>query len=91
MDTLEATEIIQDFLLIALQLITPAVATSLVIGVIISVFQTVTSIQEQTLTFAPRILAVAVVFGFTATWTLGVLIEFTRTYFERIAEIGIAA
>jgi len=91
MDALEATNIIQEFLVVALQLTGPAVCTSLIVGVIISIFQTLTSIQEQTLTFAPRILAVGVVFGFTATWTLGVLIEFTRRYFERLAEIGIAS
>ncbi len=90
MEVSEATSIIQEFLTVSMQLIAPSVITSLAIGMIISIFQTITSIQEQTLSFAPRILAVAVVFGFTATWTLGMLREFTIKYFTKIAEIGLA-
>lgn len=90
METQEATLIIQEFLLVSLKLIAPAVVTSLVVGVVISIAQTITSIQEQTLTFAPRILAVAIVIGFTATWTLGILVEFTRKYFLQVAEVGSA-
>jgi flagellar biosynthetic protein FliQ len=62
------------------------VLVSLLIGLLISIFQTVTSIQEQTLTFAPRILAVGLVLVFTMPWTLEVLMNFTQRMFWLLAE-----
>ncbi|MEJ7590463.1 MAG: flagellar biosynthetic protein FliR [Planctomycetaceae bacterium] len=58
MDTLNVVEIGQDFLLTAMWLSGPAIIVSLVVGLLISLAQTVTSVQEQTLSFAPRIVAV---------------------------------
>jgi len=54
----------------------PLLLVSLIIGLIISIFQTVTSIQEQTLTFVPKILAVFVVIILAGSWMLTVLTEF---------------
>ncbi len=48
----------------------PGLLVSLVVGLIISIFQTVTSIQEQTLTFVPKILAVFVTLMLTGGWML---------------------
>ncbi|MCI8447726.1 MAG: flagellar biosynthesis protein FliQ [Eubacterium sp.] len=48
----------------------PLLLTSLVVGLIISIFQTVTSIQEQTLTFVPKILAVFAVMLLIGAWML---------------------
>ena len=61
MDNEQIVAIIHEFLLLSLILVAPTVATSLIVGLLISLLQTVTSIQEQTMTFAPRILAVAAV------------------------------
>ena len=48
----------------------PLLLTSLIVGLIISIFQTVTSIQEQTLTFVPKILAVFAVMLLVGAWML---------------------
>ncbi len=48
----------------------PLLLTSLIVGLIISIFQTVTSIQEQTLTFVPKILAVFAVMLLAGSWML---------------------
>lgn len=48
----------------------PLLLTSLIVGLIISIFQTVTSIQEQTLTFVPKILAVFAVMLLVGSWML---------------------
>lgn len=76
----------RDLLLTALILSLPAVAVSLVVGGLISVFQTITSIQEQTLTFAPRIVAVALVLMGTLPWTLKVAVAFTSRMMQRMLE-----
>lgn len=54
----------------------PVLIMSLVIGLIVSIFQTVTSIQEQTLTFVPKILAVFITLMLTGAWLLQLLSEY---------------
>lgn len=51
----------------------PVLIVSLVVGLVISIFQTVTSIQEQTLTFVPKILAVFITLMLTGPWLLEML------------------
>lgn len=54
----------------------PMLIVSLVIGLIISIFQTVTSIQEQTLTFVPKLLAIFIVMILCGSWILNNIVEF---------------
>ena len=84
MSGLLVIEICRDLLVTALLVVLPTVAISLVVGLSISIFQTVTSIQEQTLSFAPRIVAVAIGLVLTLPWTLGVLTGFTFRMFTRL-------
>jgi flagellar biosynthetic protein FliQ len=77
MNVLEVATIMRDLLLTALVLTLPSVAASLLVGGVISVLQTVTSIQEQTLSFAPRIIAVALVMIVTLPWSLKMAMGFT--------------
>ena len=56
----------------------PLLLVSLIIGLIISIFQTVTSIQEQTLTFVPKIVAVFVTLMLAGSWMLNTMIEFMQ-------------
>lgn len=64
----------------ALYLITivsaPVLVVSLVVGLIVSIFQTVTSIQEQTLTFVPKILAIFLALIFFGSWMLNTMAGF---------------
>ena len=57
----------------------PMLIISLVVGLIVSIFQTVTSIQEQTLTFVPKIIAVFVGLMIFGSWILTNLTEFVTT------------
>ena len=56
----------------------PLLLVSLIVGLIISIFQTVTSIQEQTLTFVPKILAVFITLMLAGSWMMNVMIEFVN-------------
>lgn len=87
MGTQEVVSIARDFFWTGLLLVGPAVAVSLLVGLVISIFQTVTSIQEQTLTFAPRIIAVAAIICVTLPWSLSLLVEFTRRLMNGIMEV----
>ena len=57
----------------------PLLLVSLIIGLIISIFQTVTSIQEQTLTFVPKILCVFLGIILFGSWIMGNVVEFAET------------
>ena len=54
----------------------PVLLVSMIIGLVISIFQTVTSIQEQTLTFVPKIICVFVALMFLGSWMMTTLVEF---------------
>ena len=66
----------------------PTLLVSLVVGLIISVFQAATSIQEATLTFVPKIIVMAAVIVLTLPWILDVLISFTVNLFNQIPTLG---
>ena len=67
---------------ITLFLSLPMLLVGLVIGLLISIFQATTQINEMTLTFVPKILAVIVVIIFTMPWMLNMLIDFTARIFN---------
>ena len=56
----------------------PLLIVSLVVGLVISILQTVTSIQEQTLTFVPKLLAVFLVLILAGNWIMGLAVELLR-------------
>lgn len=60
----------------------PMLITSLVVGLIISIFQTVTSIQEQTLTFVPKLIAVFLVMMICGSWILTTITDYTVELFS---------
>ena len=62
----------------------PTLIVSLVIGVMISIFQAITQLQEVTLTFVPKIIAVFITLLLTLPWTVKIMVGFTRAIFENI-------
>lgn len=86
MSIAEISGIGRELMLTAMLLTLPVVFVGLAIGLVISIFQAVTSINEQTLTFAPRIVAVALTLVITTSWTLKVLLAFTHQMFGHLTE-----
>lgn len=68
----------------AMLLLTPVLGAGLVVGVLVSLFQTVTSIREMTLSLIPKMAAVAIVIMVLTPWFLDVLITFTLEIFKQI-------
>lgn len=68
MTTGEVTQIMADGLFLIIKVGAPMLLTSLVVGLIVSVFQTATSIQEQTLTFVPKVLAIFLALILLGNW-----------------------
>ena len=66
----------------------PIMAAGLVIGLIIAIFQTLTSIQEMTLTFVPKIIVIFAAVIIFMPFMMNVVIEFSHTLFDRIVALG---
>lgn len=86
MNSADVAAIARDLLTTAMLLSMPAIGASLLVGLLVSILQTVTSIQEQTLSFAPRLIAVGVVVLATLPWSLQIASGFTLRMIARLAE-----
>lgn len=84
-----ATELGRRALIIALELSLPVLAVGLVVGVFVSLVQAVTQIQEQTLSFIPKVVAMAVTLFLFLPWFLGVLTSYMTETFEELVPFGL--
>lgn len=74
-------DIARDTLWLIIKVSAPILLSSLIIGLVVSILQTVTSIQEQTLTFVPKLIAVFLVIMLFGNWIITNLKEFTIELF----------
>ena len=82
-----AVELLKTMMLQAMALAAPCLVAGMVVGLGVSLFQAVTSIQEQTLTFVPKAVAVVVVMVVLLPWMLRTLIEFTQAIIEKMPQM----
>jgi flagellar biosynthetic protein FliQ len=73
--------------LVAMKVSAPALVATMVIGLLISILQAATQINEQTMSFIPKVLAMTAAMVFTGPWILQTMIFFTRTIFLRITNV----
>lgn len=83
-----AIDLFKSTVLFALYVVTPFLAVMLVVGLATSLIQSVTSLQEQTLSFAPKLFAFAGAGILLAPWLLRTLVEFTTATFARMSSMG---
>lgn len=76
MSAQQVIDVMREALFLVIECAAPLLLVSLIVGLIISLFQTITSIQEQTLTFVPKILAVFLTLMLVAGWIGTKLTEF---------------
>jgi len=81
-------DLARNALMVTLLVAAPMLLVALGVGLVISVLQAVTQIQEQTLAFVPKLLAVGVVFIVALPWTLQLLVKFTRELFLGIPSLA---
>lgn len=77
-------EIGQQALLMIIMLTAPMLLTALAIGLVISMIQAATSIQEMTLTFIPKLLGIFIVLILAGDWMLGILVDYVNRLYESI-------
>ena len=77
-------EIAMRTMMVALKLSAPILVTSLVIGFTVSLFQSMTQIQEFTLAFVPKLIGIGVALLLSGNWMLHTLIHYTNDLFTRL-------
>ena len=81
----DVSMITQEALILIIKVSAPVLLISLAVGLLISIFQTVTSIQEQTLTFVPKIIAVFLSLMLLGHWMLNSMVEFMIELYNNFA------
>ena len=78
----------QEAITMAGMLSLPALFLGLTVGLLVSVFQAVTQIQEQTLALIPKIIAIVVALMLFGSWMLGQLVNYTQGVFHQLSQVG---
>ena len=84
MDTGEAIDLARHAVMLVLVIGAPVLLTGLVVGLIVSILQAVTQVQEYTLSFVPKILAMLLAIALVGPWMLERLVEFSRRMFGQL-------
>jgi len=84
MDTTTVLTLAQNALFLMLMVSAPIMGTALVVGLVVSLFQAITQINESTLSFVPKLVAAIVVFAAAGPWMLTTMVEFIRRTLQSI-------
>lgn len=86
MDLSQALDIMHSAIVLTTKLSAPMLILSMLVGLIISIFQAATQIHEQTITFVPKLLLIAIVMLLCGSWMMESLMDFTNQIFAMMAE-----
>ncbi len=89
MTDLDVTVMLREALMTVLVVSAPILGAGMLVGLIIAVFQTTTSIQEQTLTFVPKMIAIFAAIILLSSWIIRTLVNYTKNVFLMIEKMGI--
>ena len=78
--------LLRETLYLIIKVSAPMLLVSLVVGLIVSILQTVTSIQEQTLTFVPKLISIFLVLMIAGNWILTNIVEYMQYLFENFSQ-----
>lgn len=84
MDTVQLTEIFRDAILTGFMVATPILLVSILVGLFISIIQAATSINEQTMTFVPKLIVIALMLIVCGGWMLQQMVDLVNRIFEFI-------
>lgn len=80
----QAVELCREAVILTLLVGAPVMLVSVVIGLVISLFQAVTQLQEQTLSFVPKILAMMLTVLYILPWLIGRMVDYTQDLYHNI-------
>lgn len=85
MNTMQLSEIFRDAVITGLKVGGPILLVSILVGLFISIIQAATSINEQTMTFVPKLVVIGIVMIVAGSWMLQQMVDFVHRTFEFIA------
>jgi len=80
-------DLARNMIMTALLIASPMLVVALVVGLFISIIQAVTQIQEQTLSFVPKLIAVAVTFIIALPWIIQIMVRYTSELFRSLPSL----
>ena len=83
----EILNVFSEGLMLIVKIAGPILMASVVIGLIVAIFQAATQIHEQTLTFVPKLIVIALIFLLSGSWMMKLMIEFIESLFNTIARL----
>ena len=89
MTDLDVTVMLREALMTIMVVSAPILGAGMIVGLIIAIFQTTTSIQEQTLTFVPKMIAIFATIILLSSWIIRTLVNYTKNVFLMIEKMGI--
>jgi flagellar biosynthetic protein FliQ len=84
----QSVDIVKGLMMLCLKVSLPFLLSAMIIGLLVSFFQAITSLQEQTLTFVPKALVVVVVVFILFPWLINTMMDYTAETFNRMSQVG---
>ncbi len=87
MDTAAVVDLARQALWMTMVISGPLLAVGLIVGLVVGIFQAATSINEQTLSFIPKVFAVGLTMSITGGWMINTMVDYTKGIFTRIPSL----
>ena len=84
----QSIDVVKNLMMLCLKVALPFLLSAMIIGLCVSFFQAITSIQEQTLTFVPKALGVVVVVFVLFPWVTNIMLDYTTEIFNQMSQMG---
>jgi flagellar biosynthetic protein FliQ len=87
MDSATVVDLARQALWMTMLISAPLLGVGLIVGLLVGIFQAATSINEQTLSFIPKVLAVGLTMAIAGGWMINTLVDYTKNVFTRIPQL----
>ena len=84
----QSIDVVKNLMMLCLKVALPFLLSEMIIGLFVSFFQAITSLQEQTLTFVPKALGVVVVVFVLFPWVTNIMLDYTTEIFNQMSQMG---
>ena len=84
----QSIDVVKSLMMLCLKVSLPFLLSAMVIGLFVSFFQAITSLQEQTLTFVPKALGVVIIVFVLFPWVTNIMLDYTTEVFNRMSQMG---
>ena len=84
----QSIDVVKNLMMLCLKVALPFLLSAMIIGLFVSFFQAITSIQEQTLTFVPKALGVVVVVFVLFPWVTNIMLDYTTEILNQMSQMG---